>query len=88
MERHLTHRPNDDQLWFRLAETQGQAGNIAEVHKARAEYFRLLGDYINSRQQLQFALRVETEKGAAPAEAARLRQRIREVEELAREARG
>ncbi len=87
MQRHTQQRPNDDQLWFRLAETQGQAGNISEVHKARAEYFRLVGDYINSRQQLQFALRIETENGAAPAEAARLRQRIREVEELAREER-
>ncbi|MBT3529905.1 MAG: M48 family metallopeptidase [Gammaproteobacteria bacterium] len=88
MERHIQQRPNDDQLWFRLSETQGQAGNISEVHKARAEYFRLLGDYLSSRQQLQFALRIETENGAAPAEAARLRQRIREVEELAREQRG
>lgn len=82
MEKHTLSRSDDHQLWYQLAETQGQAGNISKVHQARAEYFRLLADYRNARQQLQFALRIETDSGASPAEAARLRQKIREIEEL------
>ncbi len=82
MEKHTLLRPEDHQLWYQLSETQGQAGNISKVHQARAEYFRLIADYRNARQQLQFALRIETDSGAAAAEAARLRQKIREIEEL------
>ena len=82
MEKHALRRPDDHQLWYQLAEAQGQAGNISKVHQARAEFYRLLADYGNARQQLQFALRIETDSGAAPAEAARLRQKIREIEEL------
>lgn len=82
MERHSLTRPNDFQLWFKLAETQGQAGNISKVHQARAEYFRLIADYRRAREQLQAALRIETDSGAAPAEEARLRQKIQELEQL------
>lgn len=88
MEKHALQRPDDHQLWSQLAETQGKAGNISKVHQARAEYYRLLADYRNARQQLQFALRIETDNGAAPAEAARLRQKIREIEELQERLRG
>jgi len=82
MERHSLTRPNDFQLWFKLAETQGQAGNISKVHQARAEYFRLIADYQKARQQLQLALKIEGDNGAAPAEEARLRQKIQEIERL------
>jgi beta-barrel assembly-enhancing protease len=81
MERHILLRPNDFQLWFKLAETQGQAGNISKVHQARAEYFRLIADYQKSHQQLQLALKLETDNGA---EAARLRQKIEELQQLQR----
>ena len=82
MERHSLSRPNDLQLWFKLAETQGQAGNISQVHQARAEYFRLLRDYQRARQQLRSALKIESDNGIAPAEEARLRQKIQEIERL------
>jgi predicted Zn-dependent protease len=82
MERHSVSRPNDFQLWYKLAETQGQAGNISAVHQARAEYFRLLGDYQRARQQLRSALKIESDNGIAPAEEARLRQKIQEIEKL------
>jgi predicted Zn-dependent protease len=82
MERHSLSRPNDFQLWFKLAETHGQAGNISQVHQARAEYFRLLGDYQRARQQLRSALKIESDNGIAPAEEARLRQKIQEIERL------
>ncbi len=82
MERHSLSRSDDFQLWFKLAETQGQAGNISKVHQARAEYFRLIADYQRAREHLQAALRIENDSGAAPAEAARLRQKIEEIERL------
>ena len=82
MERHSLSRPNDLQLWFKLAETQGQAGNISQVHQARAEYFRLLRDYQRARQQLRSALKIESDNGIAPAEEARLKQKIQEIERL------
>lgn len=82
LEKHAQDRPEDDSLWFLLAETQGQAGNISKVHQARAEYFVLLGDYRRAREQLQYALRIESEKNpGTPIEAA-IRQRIRDVESL------
>lgn len=82
MERHSLNRPNDFQLWYKLAETQGQAGNISKVHQARAEYFRLIADYQKARQQLQLALQIESDNGTAPAEEARLQQKIQEIENL------
>ncbi|MCH7673309.1 MAG: M48 family metalloprotease, partial [Proteobacteria bacterium] len=81
MERHSKNRPNDHHLWYLLAEVQGQAGNISKVHQARAEYFVLLADLGKAREQLKYALRIETDNGAAPAEEARLRQKIRELEQ-------
>lgn len=82
MEKHTQVRPNDHLLWYELAETQGQAGNISKVHQARAEYFRLVADYRKAREQLQFALRIETDNGAAPAVESRIRQKIRDIEQL------
>ena len=58
LQRHAVLRPDDHHLWAMLAETQGQAGNISEVHQARAEYFRLLGDFRNARAN-SFNLRSE-----------------------------
>jgi len=51
-------RPNDPEVWFELAETSGLAGNIIEVHKARAEYFILIGVYDKAREQLTYARRL------------------------------
>ncbi len=88
MASHSRLRENDHHLWYQMAETWGQAGDISQVHQARAEYFVLVGDLRSAREQLQFALRIESENGASPAEEARLRQKIREVEERQRELSG
>ena len=82
IQRHSTSRPDDHQLWYLLAETQGQAGNISEVHQARAEYFRLIGDFRRAREQLQFALRIEIDGNSSPAIAARIREKINGIEDL------
>ncbi len=88
LKRHATIRPDDHHTWALLSETQGQAGNISEVHQARAEYFRLLGDFSSARQQLQFALRIEVDNGSGAAVEARLRERINALEDQQREFQG
>lgn len=88
MADHSKYRSQDHHLWYQLAETWGQAGNIGQVHQARAEYFMLTGDLRNAREQLQFALRIAEENNASPAEEARLRQKVREIEQRQRELNG
>lgn len=84
MAKHTTIRTGDHQLWYQLAEAQGQAGNISEVHQARAEYYLLLSDFSRAHEQLRYALRLETEEGSSPAKEARLRQKMRDIEEMQR----
>ena len=88
LERHVQDRPEDDALWYLLAETQGQAGNISKVHQARAEYFVLTGDFRRAREQLQYALRIEEENNPGTPIEATIRQRIRDVEALESQATG
>jgi predicted Zn-dependent protease len=45
-------RPNDPFVWYNLAEVAGLAGDILMLHKARAEYFILYGDFDNAENQL------------------------------------
>lgn len=88
LEQHAQRRPEDFSLWFLLAETQGQAGNISKVHQARAEYFILVGDFGRAREQLQYALRIETEVAPGTPTEAALRQRVKEVEDMRTRASG
>ncbi|NWA29199.1 M48 family metallopeptidase [Pseudomonas gingeri] len=53
----LKARPDDPDVWYQLAETRGQSGNIIGLHQARAEYFALVGDFKQAIQQLDFAKR-------------------------------
>jgi predicted Zn-dependent protease len=48
-------RAEDPTVWYQLAEVRGLAGNIFGVHKARAEYFILIGALENAKRQLNFA---------------------------------
>ena len=48
-------RTEDPTVWYQLAEVRGLAGNISGVHKARAEYFILIGALENAKRQLNFA---------------------------------
>lgn len=48
-------RPNDPNIWYEIAETQGLSGNILGVHQARAEYFILTGNMDRATEQLEFA---------------------------------
>lgn len=55
LDRLLQQRPADSVLWYMQAETRGLAGNIIGLHEARAEYFRLVGDYDHALEQLEYA---------------------------------
>jgi predicted Zn-dependent protease len=48
-------RPHDPLVWFELAETSGLAGNIVDVHLARAEFFYLNGAPHRAIQHLEYA---------------------------------
>jgi predicted Zn-dependent protease len=88
LEEHAQVRPEDFSLWFKIAETQGQAGNISKVHQARAEYFILVGDFNSAGQQLQYALNIELEEESNGAVIAELRQRIRDIRAIVMELNG
>lgn len=49
-----TH-PGQEHLWLRLAEAEGIARNIVGVHRARAEYYVLMGDLKSAQRQLRQA---------------------------------
>lgn len=52
----LTNKfPDNIDLWQKLADAEGQARNIVGVHRARAEYYILMGDLEAARRQLQEA---------------------------------
>lgn len=85
LEEHVQRRPDDHNLWYMIAESQGQAGNISKVHQARAEYFILVGDFRSAREQLSYALRIENGREENIPLISRLRQRISDVETLQRE---
>lgn len=56
LEQESKARASDPDVWYLLAETDGLAGNIVGVHRARAEYFVLNGVLDKAEQQLNYAL--------------------------------
>ncbi|HEY7885110.1 MAG TPA: M48 family metalloprotease [Cellvibrionaceae bacterium] len=79
LSQYVRERPNDPHLWYLLAEVSGLAGNILQVHEARAEYFILLGSYSMAITQLRHALKLSTDSFHRTA---LLTERLRHVEEL------
>ncbi len=77
---HVKRRPSNSYVWYLLAEVHGLAGHILEVHKARAEYFILLGIYPKAEIQLKNALKL-IDKDDFHARA-RIEQRLIEVKAL------
>ena len=51
-------RKEDPAIWYKLAEVRGLAGDISGVHKARAEYFILIGAFERAKQQLNLAAKL------------------------------
>jgi len=75
--RQSIRNPDDVDIWYELAETAGLAGDIVQVHLARAEYFVRVGNLQKSIQHLEYA------RGLVPHEnyrlTAMLDQRIRDL---------
>ena len=57
LENLLKTRSNDPDVWYLVAETRGQNGNIIGLHQARAEFFALVGEFDQAIQQLDLAKR-------------------------------
>ena len=82
LKAHVERRPKDDYVWYLLAEVHGLAGNILDVHLARAEYFILNGIFPKAEIQLVNALkRVENDRQLK----AKVEQRLADVRKLQRE---
>ena len=68
--------PDDQDVWYQLAETAGLAKNVVDVHRARAEFFVLRGNYKGAITQLRLAReQVSDEKRLAQS----LDQRLQDV---------
>lgn len=48
-------RPEDQDIWYQLAEASGLAKKVVDVHRARAEFFVLRGNYKSAITQLRLA---------------------------------
>lgn len=77
---HVKRQPDNAYVWYLLAEVHGLAGNILEVHKARAEYFMLRGIYRKAEIQLRNALRMIDKEDFQ--QQARIEQRLLDVRNL------
>ena len=49
------NKPQQEHLWFQLAEAEGMARNIVGVHRAKAEYDALMGNLESAQRQLRQA---------------------------------
>ncbi|MEH6556405.1 MAG: M48 family metalloprotease [Oceanicoccus sp.] len=79
LQEHAKRKPNDPSVWYLLAETHGLAGNIIGVHKARAEYFLLIGVLDIAAKQLSYALPLVKNDHL---ETIRIRERIAQIERM------
>jgi len=53
----IKSRPDDPDVWYDMAEVRGLSGNTIGLHRARAEFFTLVGDFDQAIQQLDYAKR-------------------------------
>ncbi len=82
LKAHVNRRPKDEYVWYLLAEVHGLAGNILDVHLARAEYFVLNGVFQKAEIQLVNALeRAKDDRHLK----AKVEQRLSEVRKMQRE---
>jgi predicted Zn-dependent protease len=77
---HVKRHPNNAYVWYLLAEVHGLAGHILDVHKARAEYFLLMGLYDKAEIQLRNALKLIEPKDFQAR--ARIDQRLLDVRKI------
>ena len=77
-------RPDDPALWYNLAETAGLDQNIGQLNRARAEYFILLADFGNARQQLEALSKRESANSPLKSYAKERLKELDRLEELAK----
>ncbi|MGB5324490.1 MAG: M48 family metalloprotease [Pseudomonadales bacterium] len=77
-----TERSKQADVWYLLAEVQGLAGDILNLHFSRAEFFTLRGNLNQARTQLGYALRIA---GNDVQVAARIKQRLRDLQQIQRD---
>lgn len=58
LRHHVRVNPSDPDVWVLLAETAGLAGDTVGVHRARAEYFALVGAHGKAIAHLGYARRL------------------------------
>ncbi len=74
-----SEKPDTPDVWYLLAEIEGLAGNIAEVHLARAEYYVRLGAFTQAQRDLYLALPLLNNNLQAKS---RAQLRINDIEKL------
>ena len=84
LQKHVKRRPKDDYLWYLLAEVNGLAGHILDVHLTRAEYFKLNGLFDKAEIQLNNALRMSVKDEHMKA---KITQELRQVRRLREDSR-
>ena len=72
-------RPAQADVWYLMSETHGLAGDILQLHQARAEFFLLRGNFSQARQHLTTALYFSKNNYQI---ASRIKERIRDVNSL------
>lgn len=80
---HVKRRPKDDYIWYLLAEVEGLAGNIFEVHMARAQYFKLNGLFDKAEIQMANALRLV--KNTDEQTRAKIQEELKSIRKMRRE---
>ncbi len=71
-------RPEEPRVWYMLAEVLGLTGDIADLHRARAEFYLLKNRLDESLSQLKLA----KEKSDSNQRTALISRRIEEVQEI------
>ena len=82
VKRVVRQSSNDPDLWLELEAIAGLAKNIFEVHRARAEWYALRGQFPDAIENLQFAKKKLDANDSSILEAS-LNQRIQELREAA-----
>ncbi|MDQ2075348.1 M48 family metalloprotease [Marinimicrobium sp. ABcell2] len=82
LENYSRQRRDDPEVWYLLAEVSGLAGNILQVHEARAEFFILNGRYNQAIRHLHHGLRHTDSRYRITL----IEERIKQTEEMRRQA--
>lgn len=72
-------RPAQADIWYELAETQGLAGDIKGLHRSRAEFYLLRGNFTKAKMHYRQALNLSQQDFQ---QSAKIKQRLLLIKEL------